>query len=252
MKPYIGMISSDWNQCLAPCGPFDVFAFHHPELQPQLGRIFQHYTSNAMTLGKAAGHICKLLPSPLTKNQMDRYLQDQFKTYTGVEKFIAWCRDHHILFMINTTGMTGYFQRALALRLLPAFTVLSANPLVHYDQSATDPELLLDLFEITDKARHTAAIAARFNIAPNKIIIMGDSGGDGPHFEWGAHNGAILIGSMTKSSLETYCAGHGIEMTYQFGHTYAMGEAVDLEKEMAHTFTDLIGLVQRAIDGSQL
>jgi phosphoglycolate phosphatase-like HAD superfamily hydrolase len=248
MKPYIGMISSDWNQCLAPCGPFDVFAYHHPGLQRQLDRIFQHYTSNAMTLGEAAGQIRMLLPSPLTQNQMDRYLLDQFKIYTGVEEFIAWCRDHHILFMINTTGMTGYFQRALALGLLPAFAVLSANPLVRYDQSATDPGLLLDLFEITDKARHTAAVAARFNIAPNNIIIVGDSGGDGPHFEWGAHNGATLIGSMTKSSLETYCAGHGIAMTYQFGHTYAMGEAVDLEKEMVHTFTDLIAIVQRTID----
>jgi len=248
MKPYAGMISSDWNQCLAPCGPFDVFAYHHPGLQPQLDRIFEQYTSNAMTLGQAAEQIRMLLPSSLTQNQMDRYLQDQFKSYTGVEEFITWCRHHHILFMINTTGMIGYFQRALALGLLPAFAVLSANPLVRYNQCATDPELMLDLFEITDKARHTAAVAERFNIARNKIIIMGDSGGDGPHFEWGAQNGATLIGSMTKSSLENYCAGHGIEMTHQFGHTYAMGEAVDPEKEMVHTFTDLIGLVEPAID----
>jgi hypothetical protein len=248
MKPYMGMISSDWNQCLAPCGPFDVFVYHHPGLRPQLDRIFQQYTSNAMTLGEAAGNIRRLLPPPLTKNQMDRYLQDRFKTYTGVEEFITWCGDHHILFMINTTGMTGYFQRALALSLLPAFPALSAHPLVRCDSSITDPEILLDLFEITDKARHTAAVAERFNIAPDKIIIMGDSGGDGPHFEWGNHHGATLIGSMTKPSLENYCAGNGIRMTYQFGHTYAPGEAFNPQDEMTHRFTDLIGIVERAID----
>jgi hypothetical protein len=30
---YKGMISSDWNECLAPCGPFDPIAFAYPELK---------------------------------------------------------------------------------------------------------------------------------------------------------------------------------------------------------------------------
>ncbi len=248
MNPYIGMISSDWNQCLAPCGPFDVFAHHHPGLRPQLDRIFRQYTSNATTLGQAADGIRKLLPAPLTKQQMDVYLRERFETYAGVEELITWCREHRILFMVNTTGMAGYFQRALALNLLPAFEVLSAHPLVRYDQSAADPELMLDLLEITDKARHTAAVAERFNIQPDKIVIMGDSGGDGPHFEWGARNGATLIGSMTKTSLSRYCDEHSVKITKQFGHSYAIGEVVDLEKERAYNFTELIGLVERAID----
>jgi len=248
MNPYIGMISSDWNQCLAPCGPFDVFAYHHPGLRPQLDRIFRQYTSNAVTLGQAADGIQCLLPGPLTKDEMDAYLHDRFETYTGVEEFISWCRDHRILFMVNTTGMAGYFQRALALDLLPPLAVLSAHPLVRYEKAAADPTLMLDLFEITDKARHTASVAKRYNIPPNKIVIMGDSGGDGPHFEWGAGNGATLIGSMTKPSLNRYCTEHGIEITQQFGHSYAIGEAVDLEKERACNFTELIRLVERAID----
>lgn len=248
MTPYIGMISSDWNQCLAPCGPFDVFAYHHPGMQPQLDRIFQQYTSNAMALGQAADAIQRLLPSLLTMQQMDAYLHDRFKTYTGVEEFLTWCRGHRILFMINTTGMAAYFQRAVALGLLPAFDVLCAHPLVRYDQCATDPELMLDLFEISDKARHTAAVAKQFNIPTNKIIIMGDSGGDGPHFEWGARNGATLIGCMTKTSLSRYCAAHGIEIAQHFGHSYATDEDVDMEKELAYDFTALIRLVERAID----
>ena len=204
MNPYIGMISSDWNQCLAPCGPFDVFAYHHHGLQPRLDRIFQQYTSNAMTLGEAADGIQRLLPAALTKEEMDLYLQDRFETYAGVGALIRWCRAHRILFMINTTGMAGYFQRALALDLLPSIEALSAHGLVRYDQSATDPELMLDLFQISDKARHTAAVAEQYHIPADKIIIMGDSGGDGPHFEWGARSGATLIGSMTKTSLSRY------------------------------------------------
>lgn len=29
------MISSDWNQCLAPCGHFDAVAFTRPDLGPE-------------------------------------------------------------------------------------------------------------------------------------------------------------------------------------------------------------------------
>jgi hypothetical protein len=248
MKSYAAMISSDWNQCLAPCGPFDALAYHHPESQDRLERIFRQYTSNAITLGQAAGAIANLLPGPLPPAQMDAYLQDSFKTYPGVQEFVQWCMDRHVLFMINTTGLAGYFQRALALRLLPAFGVLAAHPMVHYAPCATDPEIILELEEITDKPRHTAAMAKRFHIAPDKIIIMGDSGGDGPHFQWGARNGSPLIGSMVKPSLERYCAERGIAMTHRWGHAYASGETVDPQKEMTYTCTDLIGIVEQLLE----
>lgn len=247
MTKYIGMISSDWNQCLAPCGPFDVFAHHYPGLRRQLERIFHQYTANAITLAQATENLQALAPAPLTAHQMDGYLQDQFETYGGVAELMAWCRDRRILFMINTTGLTGYFQRALSSGRLPAFPVLSANPLVRYDRSSTDPEKILDLHEITDKALNTASAAEQFGIPSDKIIIMGDSGGDGPHFEWGARHGATLVGSMTKSSLEHYCQERGIQIDHRFGHRYGSGEAVDPKKEMIHKFTDLVGIVEQII-----
>ena len=247
MGSYAAIISSDWNQCLAPCGPFDALAYHFPELRDRLDQIFKQYTSNAVTLGQATGVIAQLLPSPLTPNQMDAYLLDRFTVYTGVREFIRWCGTREVLFMINTTGLTGYFQRALALGMLPPLGVLSAHPLVRYDRSTTDPDAILTLEEITDKPRHTSAMAEKFHIAPEKIIIMGDSGGDGPHFQWGAGIGATLIGSMVKPSLDHYCAAQGIAITHRFGHTYAVGEHVDPEKETAYTFTDLIKIVEQVI-----
>jgi hypothetical protein len=247
MRSYAALISSDWNQCLAPCGPFDALAYHHPELRRPLDRIFQQYTSNAMTLGEASGAIAKLLPAPLTPDRMDAYLQDRFAVYPGVREFIQWCQAHHALFMVNTTGLAGYFQRALALELLPGFGALAAHPLVRYDRSGTDPAILLALEEITDKPRHTQAVAERFQVAPKKIIILGDSGGDGPHFQWGARIGATLIACMVKPSLECYCTERGIAITHRFGHAYAVGEAVDPEKESAYPFTDLIKIVEQVL-----
>jgi hypothetical protein len=244
---FAAMISSDWNQCLAPCGPFDALAYHQPGQRDLLERIFRQYTSNAMTLGRATTAIAKALPAPLTPSRMDAYLQDHFEVYTGVREFIRWCGARRVLFMINTTGLTGYFQRALALGLLPSFGVLAAHPLVRYDHVATDPEIILEVEEITDKPRHTAAVAGRFHIPPEKIIIMGDSGGDGPHFQWGARNGATLVGSMVKPSLERYCAERGIAMAHRHGHTYAEGETVDLKKELAYPFTDLVEVVEQVI-----
>jgi hypothetical protein len=247
MGSYTAMISSDWNQCLAPCGPFDALAYHHPGLRDRLDHIFRQYTSNAITLGQATGAIAKELPSPLTPAQMDTYLRDRFEVYAGVREFIQWCEAHHVLFMINTTGLAGYFQRALALKFLPVFGVLAAHHLVRYAHSATDPDMVLELEEITDKPRHTAAVAGRFHIRPEKIIIMGDSGGDGPHFQWGARNGATLIGSMVKPSLERYCAERNITITHRIGHTYADGETVHLKKELAFEFTDLFRVVEEVI-----
>lgn len=247
MTNYIGMISSDWNQCLAPCGPFDVLAYHHPGLQPRLDQIFRRYTANAMTLTEALHNIHSILPAPLSALQMDAYLHNRFETYHGVKQLMAWCRRQRVLFMINTTGMAGYFQRALSSSLLPDFEVLCASPWIRYNQSSTDPARMLELHEITDKPRHTAGVAAQFNIPSDKIIIMGDSGGDGPHFEWAADNGATLIGSMVKYSLETYCAERGIQITHRFGHCYAKDEQIDPQKESACEFTDLIAIIEKVM-----
>ncbi len=49
-QQYRAIISSDWNECLSPCGPFDYIAFTFPELSPALDDIFQRYTSNRTTL----------------------------------------------------------------------------------------------------------------------------------------------------------------------------------------------------------
>ena len=72
-----------------------------------------------------------------------------------------------------------------------------------------------------------------------KIILMGDSGGDGPHFEWGAGIGAFLIGSMTKPSLQEYCQSKSILIDCRFGFTYAQGEKRDPEKELQIDFMGL-------------
>jgi phosphoserine phosphatase len=239
MKAYIGMVSSDWSQCLSPSGPFDAFVFHYPEIELDLQRIFNGYTSNEITLGEAVGQVKRILPAPLTTNQMDDYLEARFEIYRGVDKLIQWCRNHQILFMINTTGFMGYFQRVSATSLLPPLAVLSAQSMLRYSKGQYDPERMVELLEIEDKATNTAAIARMYQIPPQKIVLMGDSGGDGPHFEWGARVGATLVGSMTKSSLSAYCQDKGVLIDHLFGHTYAEGEKVSLEKERSVDFLKL-------------
>ncbi len=68
---------------------------------------------------------------------------------------------------------------------------------------------------------------------------MGDSGGDGPHFEWGADKGAFLIGSMTKPSLESFCQTRGINIDLHFGLSYSEGEEKVPQKEMQTDFKNL-------------
>ncbi|MBW2202038.1 MAG: hypothetical protein JRF71_14625 [Deltaproteobacteria bacterium] len=183
---YKAIVSSDWNECLAPCGPFDFISFNHPELAVDLATIFQQYTGNMISLGEAACQIQDLLPVPITNEQMDVYLDKSFITYKGVPELIEWCSIKNILFMINTTGMVGYFQRIFAKNLLPPVPVVSAHPMIRFPERKSDPPSLYDLLEIQDKSKNTAAVVRSFNIPPEKIIVMGDSGGDGPHFEWGA------------------------------------------------------------------
>ena len=118
-KSYKAIVSSDWNECLAPCGPFDFISFNYPQLTAELETIFKQYTGNVISLGEAVGQIQKLLPAPITEKQMDNYLDDSFSTYKGVPELIEWCLSNNILIMINTTGMIGYFQRVFAKNLLP-------------------------------------------------------------------------------------------------------------------------------------
>jgi hypothetical protein len=76
---------------------------------------------------------------------------------------------------------------------------------------------------------------------------MGDSGGDGPHFEWAHRTGAFIIGSMTKPSLAGYCGQRGIAMNRQFGLVYGPGEPRDPGREMAVDFQDLTAFIEKVL-----
>jgi len=242
------MISSDWNECLAPCGPFDPIAFAYPELEAGLSNIFRSYTSNQITLSEAVRRIGGLLPKPITEKQMDEYLEASFVTYKGVADLIVWCTKHDILFMINTTGMQGYFQRAMAKGLLPEGIVVAANPMISYAEHRME---LYEVREIEDKAKNTGTVMRQHGIPPNKVILMGDSGGDGPHFAWGASVGAYLVGSMTKPSLESFCRRREIEINARFGVTYSEGEKKDLEREMTVDFMGLVPVIEGVVGKNQ-
>ena len=241
---YKAIVSSDWSECLAPSSPFDCISFNYPELAAELETIFKQYTSNMISLADASNQIQTLLADPITTEQMDAYLDDSFSTYHGVPELIEWCLSNDILFMINTTGMIGYFQRIFAKSLLPRIPVLSAHPMVRYASQDTDPDFIYELFEITDKFKNTEAVVRSFDIPFDKIILMGDSGGDGPHFEWGADINAFLIGSMTKPSLKKYCDQRNISIGLQFGISYADKEEKDHQKEMQTNFLDLVPQIE--------
>ncbi len=247
MNPYNGMISSDWSQCLSPNGPFDPLIFLYPELASDLSKIFKRYTGNEITLGQAFDQVSSLLPRWPSSEQLDRYLDACFQTYTGVAELIRWCRRNGILFMVNTTSFGAYFQRVFFKSMLPAIDVLSAQFNWSFDKAQKAAEHLVELKEIEDKARNTAAIADRFSIPHNRIFLMGDSGGDGPHFQWGDKVGATLIGSMTKPSLAKYCRDKGITIHHQVGHTYRPGEPVSMDKERGFDFKSMIDILQPAM-----
>jgi 2-hydroxy-3-keto-5-methylthiopentenyl-1-phosphate phosphatase len=242
------VFSSDWSECLSPNGPFDPISFNYPELQEELTRIFKQYTGNVITLKKAVESIHGLLPGGLTIEQMDAYLESSFSTYTGVPELIEWCLERGILFMINTTGTQGYFQRAFAKDLLPKVSVVAANPFISFPRENGEVNYGHHVLEIDDKAKNTEAVVAEFNISPKKVIVMGDSGGDGPHFKWGASVGAYLIGSMTKASLAEYCRTREIRINKRFGLVYASREKRDPEMEMEANFMDLTNLIEDVLD----
>ena len=88
---YNAIVSSDWNECLAPCGPFDCISFNYPQFTSELETIFRQYTGNHISLGDAARQIQTLLPAAITIEQMDAYLDHSFLTYRGVPELIEWC-----------------------------------------------------------------------------------------------------------------------------------------------------------------
>lgn len=239
---YKALVSSDWNECLAPCGPFDAIAHAYPVLAEPLAAVFRQYTGNAISLGRALALIRDLLPGPLTADQMDDYLAASFATYRGVPAFFNWCTQHDIAVMINTTGMIGYFQRVFATQRLAPPAFLAAHPLVRYPAGPNDPAEIDEILETADKPVHTARVAKHLGLAPDKVILIGDSGGDGPHFEWGAGVGARLIGSMTKPSLTSYCQARGIAIDHHFGVKVTPGQPRD--REMAVDFATLAALVE--------
>lgn len=252
MIAYHGMISSDWSQCLSPNGPFDPLIWLYPEMEPDLSSIFKRYTGNEITLGQAIDQVGAMLPRWPSADQVDSYLDDCFETYAGVPALIRWCRQNGILFMVNTTGFAAYFQRVFFKSLLPPIDVLSAQSRWSFGGEGKASESLVDLTEVEDKARNTAAIAEQFSIPHHRIVLMGDSGGDGPHFEWGAKIGATLVGSMTKPSLSRYCRDRGITIHHHVGHTYRAGEPVSIEKERDFDFHALIDIVRPTDDMARL
>jgi hypothetical protein len=242
-QDYKGLIASDWNQCLAPCGPFDAVTFRYPRLQQPIDDVFKRYTNNEVTLAAAVSTIDALLPGPLSQHDMDGYLTRHFKTYRGVADLMLWCRRNQIAFMINTTGPLGYFQRVLARNLLPEPAALAAHPAIRFSGAGQTDRLTCELLEITDKGLHTARAADHFGVPFGNVIVIGDSGGDGPHFEWAGNVGAATIACMAKPSLLNYCRRRHLKITHRFGHTYAEGEAVAFEKENRYDFMELTEVV---------
>lgn len=233
---FSSLISSDWNECLCQSTPFDPITFVYPGLGERLQAIFKRYTGNVISLSQAAREVLAMLPAPLSPGQMDAYLDKAFRPYRGVIELINWCMDRGILFLINTTAFQAYFQRAKAKGLLPEGVLVAANPSVKYP---SEGPLMYDIKEIEDKASVTRTVMDLYGIPASRVIVVGDSGGDGPHFEWGASAGAFLIGSMTKPSIDAFCRERGIKINMRIGLDYSQGLARDPKAEMEFDFMSL-------------
>jgi hypothetical protein len=223
-------------------------SFAYPRLKSDLSAIFNQYTGNVISLSEAAAHIRNLLPDPITPDQMDAYLDESFTTYTGVPELIEWCSSHNILFMVNTTGMIGYFQRIFAKNLLPPVPVVSAHPLIRYPRNTRGSCRFYELLETRDKSKNTHKVARSLVIPASKIILLGDSGGDGPHFEWGKAKGAFLVGSMTKPSLDVYCREKDIGIDLRFGLDYSRREKRNPQEESQVNFMALATTIEEMVD----
>jgi 2-hydroxy-3-keto-5-methylthiopentenyl-1-phosphate phosphatase len=246
-RKYRGLVSSDWNECLAPCGPFDFISFTYPSLASDLAGTFKKYTGNEISLSDATGRIASLLPAPIGEEQMDAYLDACFETYQGVPELMEWCSSNSVLFMINTTGMQGYFQRVFTKGRLPHAPVVSAHPMIRYQEAGIGTCQRYDLLEIQDKPKNTEEVMNAWGVPPGKTILIGDSGGDGPHFDWGAKAGAFLVGSMTKWSLARYCREKEIRINLYLGPRYSQGEKRKEALERDVDFTDLIPKIEQLL-----
>jgi 2-hydroxy-3-keto-5-methylthiopentenyl-1-phosphate phosphatase len=245
---YRALISSDWNECLAPSGPFDPIAYAYPDMGPELSAIFREYTGNMIPLELAVRRIGGLLPEPFAMSQMDDFLDTSFSIYRGVPEFIEWAKTTDILFMINTTGMQGFFQRAIEKKLIPEVPLVAANPLISYPDDLNKSRYRFTVKNIQDKPRNTEAAASSAGIPSTRVIVIGDSGGDGPHFEWGASVGALIVGSMTKVSLTKYCEEKGIQIGQSFGISYTPYATRKLEREMKFDFMDLTPFIDEFLE----
>jgi hypothetical protein len=176
---------------------------------------------------------------------MDAYLDRHFRTYEGVPKLIEWCGEKGILFMINTTGFLGYFQRVFSRSLLPKIPVLSANPLIRYPSAGIDMPETYALREIEDKGRNTAAAVKAHGLRGKNIVLIGDSGGDGPHFGWGTTQGAFKIGSMAKRSLIDFCKREKIVIDHFFGPIEGDAPVDGADPEPSFDFMELTGVLER-------
>jgi hypothetical protein len=175
-------------------------------------------------------------------------LEASFLTYRGVPELIEWYHGRNILFMVNTTGLQGYFQRVFAKKLLPPVPSVAANPTIRFAGVENDPRYALEVREIEDKPKNTELVRRSHGILTEKVVVIGDSGGDGPHFQWAAENGAFLIGSMTKSSLHSYCKRNGISVHKYFGIDYESTGPRKLDREMGVNFMDLAYLIEALLD----
>jgi len=125
--------------------------------------------------------------------------------------------------------------------------VVSAHPLIRYPQNTSGSSRFYELLETQDKSKNTDKVARSLVIPATKIILLGDSGGDGPHFEWGRTNDAFLVGSMTKPSLDAYCREKDIEIDLRFGLDYSLGEKKEPQKELQINFMDLATTIENIV-----
>jgi len=132
----------------------------------------------------------------------------------------------------------------MAKGLIPKGIVVAANPMISYPGHGME---MHEVREIEDKAKNTETVMRAHGISPKKVIVIGDSGGDGPHFAWGASVPPHLIGSMTKPSLESFCRKKGIEINTRFGVTYSEGEKKDTAKEMTVDFMGLVPVIENVL-----
>ncbi len=248
MQPYIGMVTSDWSECLSPSGPFDVMIFHHPHLRDPMEQIFRAYTGNDMTLDQAMRRIGALLPAPIGPEEMDAYLESEYAVYADVAALRQWCRDNRILFMINSTGAIGYFQRVFARGRLAPPEALAANPMIRFASGARDPDIILPVVTTDDKPLHSAAVAERFHIPLRRVVVIGDSGGDGPHFAWGARHGATLVASLAKSSLLDYCRRGNIEIHHHWNPGPAGSAGNPARERVSRDLDGLIRAIRQALE----